>query len=79
MLDWLHAACVALIARLRGWRTIVFAAATALLGILDVVNAVDLRTILPEGKAGWIVTMIAIATGLLRLVTRGPVGETSAR
>jgi len=74
----LHDACGWIMARLRGWRTIVFAAATGMLGILDVLNAVDLKTILPEGKAGWIVTVVAIATGLLRLVTRGPVGQAEA-
>lgn len=74
----LHDACEWIMARLRGWRTIAFAVATGLLGLLDVFNAVDLKTILPEGKAGWIVTVIAIATGLLRLFTRGPVGEAGA-
>jgi hypothetical protein len=66
--EWL-AACA------RGWRTIAFAAATGLLGLLDVFNAVDLKTILPEGKAGWIVTAIALATGLLRWATTGPLGQ----
>lgn len=74
MLDRLHDAYDDLMGRVRGWRTIVFAVATGLLGVLDILNAVDLKTILPEGKAGWVVTVIAIATGLLRLATRGPVG-----
>lgn len=75
---WLTDAYEWLMSKIRGWRTIVFAVATAALGLLDILNAVDLKTILPDGKAGWIVTVIAIATGVLRLVTKGPIGEAEA-
>jgi len=65
--------------KLKGWKTIVFnalvGAPVALLALLDEFKAVDLSSILSPQWAARIVTLMAIAGILLRLVTTGPVGS----
>lgn len=56
---------------LTGWKTLIFSAATALLGVAtafnwtSVVNATD---------AGYVITGLGIIGGILRFLTNGPVG-----
>ena len=65
---------------LKGWRTIIAAAATALLGFADVVGAIDLRPLVQvlvhgdDAQVGAVMTLLAVMFGVLRLITTGPVG-----
>jgi hypothetical protein len=65
--------------RLRGWRTVAFGAAVALLGLLDALSALDITPLLPEGKAGSAMAVIGLVTIALRFVTTGPVGTADRR
>ena len=67
-------------AALRGWKTIVVAVAFALVGLADVVQAIDLRAVLellgvPQEQIGGVVTVISTVFLVLRAVTTGPVGK----
>jgi hypothetical protein len=65
--------------RLKGWRTLLFGAAVALLGLLDALSALDITPLLPEGKAGAAMAAIGVVTIVLRLVTTGPIGVAQRR
>jgi hypothetical protein len=65
---------------LKGWRTIVAAILTGLLGLADAVGALDLRPLVrvfvhgDEAQVGAVMTVLAVLFALLRLVTTTPVG-----
>jgi hypothetical protein len=65
-------------AKLRGWRTVIVGAAVglplALLQILEALQFVDLREVLPEPWGSRIALAVTIAMVLLRLITSGPIG-----
>lgn len=66
-------------ARLRGWRTVLVMAPVVLLGLLDQVQAIDLRPVLtalgvPEERVGGIVAGLGLLALLLRTITTGPLG-----
>ncbi len=67
-------------AKVKGWRTILAAGLTALLGIADVFGAIDLRPLVAvlvhgdEAKLGAVMTVLAIIFALLRFVTTTPIG-----
>ena len=64
---------------LKGWRTLCLALATGLLGLLDVLNGIDLRPLVeafvPGDSVGAVMVVLAIVFGVVRLVTTGPVGQ----
>jgi hypothetical protein len=66
--------------RLKGWRTIVAAILTALIGLADAVGAIDLRPLIrifvhgDEAQVGAVMTGLAVLFALLRLVTTTPIG-----
>jgi len=68
-------------AGLKGWRTMVAAVLTGLLGLADVVGAVDLRPLVrvfvhgDEAQVGAVMTALAVLFALLRVVTTTPVGS----
>ena len=57
---------------LQGWKTLIFSAAVALIGVL---SAADWVQLLGSTKAGYVVTAIGIVSAVLRFVTTGAVGE----
>ena len=57
---------------LQGWKTLIFSAAVALIGVL---SAADWVQLLGSQKAGYVVTAIGIVSAVLRFVTTGAVGE----
>ena len=58
---------------LKGWKTIIFSGAVALLGVAQ---ATDWTSVLGTSPyVGWIVTGIGIAGAILRTVTTTPVGQ----
>jgi len=57
---------------LTGWKTLIFSAAVALIGVLQTADWVNL---LGSQKAGIIVTGIGIASAVLRWLTTTPVGQ----
>ena len=66
--------------KLKGWRTIAAAILTALLGLADVVGAIDLRPLIrvfvhgDEAQVGAVMTLLAVLFALLRLATTTPIG-----
>ncbi len=64
---------------LKGWRTIALALVSGLVGLLDVLDGIDLRplveALVPAKGVGAVMVVLAIAFGVLRLVTTGPVGQ----
>jgi hypothetical protein len=73
-----------LLSRITGWRTIAAALLTGLVGIADVVGAIDLRPLVrvfvhgDEAAVGAVMTLLALMFALLRLITTGPVGGEKA-
>ena len=67
-------------ARIKGWRTLIVAGATGLIGLADVLGAVDLRPLVrvfvngDEAAVGAVMTALALGFALLRMITTGPVG-----
>jgi hypothetical protein len=59
---------------LKGWKTISFAAALALIGLLQ---QVDVATIISPKYVGLATAIIGGAVALLRIVTSTPVGKSS--
>jgi hypothetical protein len=74
-----------LTARIKGWRTLIAAAATGLIGLADIAGAIDLRPLVrvfvngDEAAVGAVMTALALGFALLRLITTGPVGDKEAR
>jgi hypothetical protein len=72
-------------ARIKGWRTLIVAGATGLIGLADVLGAVDLRPLVrvfvngDEAAVGAVMTALALGFALLRMITTGPVGERETR
>jgi len=68
--------------KLKGWRTLCLALATGIVGLLDVLNGIDLRPLVeafvPGDSVGAVMVALAIAFAVLRLVTTGPVGQKDA-
>ena len=70
---------------LKGWRTIIAATVTALLGFADLLGAIDLRPLVQvvvhgdEAQVGAVMTLLAVLFGVLRLITTGPVGGKEPR
>jgi len=70
--------------RLKGWRTLIAAGVAALLGLADIVGAIDLRPLVrvivhgDEAAVGAVMTALALGFALLRLITTGPVGDKEA-
>lgn len=64
---------------MKGWRTIAFGLAVALLGFLDALALVDLTPLLtgwlPEGRVGAVLSAIGVVTALLRVITTTPWGS----
>ncbi len=64
----------------KGWRTIVAAILKGLLGLADVVGALDLRPLVrvfvhgDEAQVGAVMSGLAVLFALLRVVTTTPVG-----
>jgi hypothetical protein len=69
----------------KGWRTLIVAGATGLIGLADVLGAVDLRPLVrvfvngDEAAVGAVMTALALGFALLRMITTGPVGERETR
>jgi len=64
-------------ARLRGWRTLLWAVLLATVGVLD---TLDFATLLPDGPhKGWILIAIAFITAWLRVITTTPVGASEVK
>lgn len=59
--------------KLKGWRTLIFAAVVALVGVLE---AFDWATVIPEQYHGWALALIGVVIAWLRKVT-APVGKQS--
>ena len=57
---------------LTGWKTLIFSALVALLGVLQAANWVDL---LGSSTAGYVVTAIGILSAVLRMFTSTAVGS----
>ncbi len=57
---------------LKGWRTLILSAATALIGVAQ---AFDWTSVLAGPYGGWVVTGIGVAAAVLRTVTNTPVGQ----
>jgi hypothetical protein len=72
-------------AKVKGWRTLIAAGATGLIGLADVAGAIDLRPLVrvfvngDEAAVGAVMTALALGFALLRLITTGPVGDKEAR
>ena len=64
--------------KLDGWKTMLAAAVSILIGIADVLNVIDLQALLslflPEGRVGSVAALLGLLFGLLRWVTTGEVG-----
>lgn len=56
-----------------GWKTLIFALLTAVIGVLQ---ATDIAALIPNdpSSAGIFVTGIGVAAAVLRFMTNGPVG-----
>jgi hypothetical protein len=63
--------------RLKGWRTVVFGLLVTALGALEMLNAVDITPLLPEGKAGSVMALVGLVTIVLRVITTTPLGGTA--
>lgn len=59
---------------MKGYRTLAFNAAVALIGLAE---TIDWTQLVGAGGAGWALTAIAIANMALRGLTTGPVGRSS--
>ena len=59
---------------LTGWKTLIFSAAVALLGVAQ---AADWTNLLGASKAGYIVAGIGAIGAVLRLFTSTPVGKSA--
>ena len=57
---------------MKGYRTLLFSLATAIVGVL---SATDWVPLLGSQKAGVIVTAIGVVSAVLRFKTNTPVGE----
>lgn len=57
---------------LKGWKTLIFSAATALLGVA---STMDWTSVLAGPWGGWVMTGVGIAGAVLRTVTTTPVGQ----
>lgn len=57
---------------LKGYKTLIFAALTALLGIA---TTFDWTSVVNQQTAGYILTAVGVVTGILRFFTTGSVGE----
>jgi hypothetical protein len=55
-----------------GWKTLIFSAAVALVGVLE---ATDWINLLDAQTAGYVVTAIGIVSAALRFLTSTPVGK----
>jgi hypothetical protein len=66
--------------KMRGWRTMLAAALTGVLGLADAFGAIDLRPLVrvfvhgDEAQVGAVMTALALVFALLRLITTSPVG-----
>lgn len=59
---------------LTGWKTLIFAGLTALLGVA---TTFDWTTVLNAQDTGYVVTGIGVITGVLRFFTSTPVGTSA--
>jgi hypothetical protein len=59
--------------RLRGWRTVAFGLAVAVLGLLEAMQAVDLGPLLKD-YAGQFTAVVGLITVFLRVITTTAVG-----
>jgi hypothetical protein len=72
-------------ANIKGWRTLIAAGVTVLLGLADALGAIDVRPLIrvfvhgDEAQVGAVMTALALTFALLRLITTGPVGGKGAR
>lgn len=60
---------------MKGYRTILAAAAVIILGALQAAGAVDWIGLVGEARAGAIVSGIGVAMGILRFLTSSAIGE----
>jgi hypothetical protein len=56
----------------QGWKTLIFSAAVALVGVAE---AADWVSLLGSETAGYVVTAIGIISAALRFLTNSPVGK----
>lgn len=58
---------------MKGWRTLLFAVAVAVVGVLE---ATDWAELVPDGpEKGWYLLGISIGIAVLRVLTTTPVGR----
>lgn len=57
---------------MKGWKTLLLAVATAVIGALDAFNWVD---IIPDNIEGYIIPLLGLAFGYLRTITNTAVGQ----
>ena len=55
-----------------GWRTMMLATATAVVGVFQ---SFDIGQIVPPDQVGWWLLGIGVAMAILRVVTTGPLGK----
>ena len=64
--------------KLDGWKTMLAAGVSILIGIADVLNVIDLQALLslflPEARVGSVAALLGLLFGMLRWVTTGQVG-----
>lgn len=63
---------IALLRRLKGWKTLGVSSAIAVAGVLQ---TADWTTIVPPDRVGQTLLLIGVIVALLRVVTNSPVGR----
>lgn len=57
---------------MKGWRTLLFSALIALIGVVE---AFDWVEVIPEQYHGWAITLIGVIVAYLRKITTGAIGS----
>ena len=60
---------------MKGWRTLLFGAAVALVGVIE---AFDWASVIPDKAEGFVLPLIGVAIMYLRKITTTPLGQKDA-